>query len=398
MASSSLAAGIGSGSSAWPSLQSPPADQPVDYLSATPSTASTTSPMVRSVPAVMNYVSPDTVEISTRRDLGGSDSTLVGAIWQPTVVRVANARIGSLSDGGTELTLDRNGFELRSSSEVEELVRLDFCHQDEVVNKYYPLCESLVADAFHSQQSIVDGTSSPSITGVFAFDHNVRSSDRTTVGTIKGTAKGEEEKTTSAAAPQVQNPAGLVHADYTRISAPRRFLDLSNPPKLNDVLRPKLLAQKKNSLLDPTVVNEALEGKRRYAFVNVWRSIDTVNPVKNTPLACVDASTASMNDLRTFKIHYIDRVGENYFVCPSSSTQQQHEWYYYPDMTIKEALLLKQWDSKGEIANGAEIDSDGSPSTFTIHSAFCDPSCPENAPPRKSIEVRCVVIWEQDGV
>jgi len=35
----------------------------------------------------------------------------------------------------------------------------------------------------------------------------------------------------------------IVHADYTKTSAPRRLNDLSNPLKANDVLKPKLIAQ-----------------------------------------------------------------------------------------------------------------------------------------------------------
>ena len=101
----------------------------------------------------------------------------------------------------------------------------------------------------------------------------------------------------------------IVHADYTKTSAPRRLNDLSNPPKINDVLKPKLIAQNKKSLLDPSIVKEALEGKRRYAFINVWRSIDNENTVKNPPLACADATTTTIDELRMFKIHYVDRVG-----------------------------------------------------------------------------------------
>ncbi|KAL7523432.1 hypothetical protein ACHAXR_000176 [Thalassiosira sp. AJA248-18] len=98
-----------------------------------------------------------------------------------------------------------------------------------------------------------------------------------------------------------------------------------------------------------------------------------------------------------FKIHYVDRVGENYFVCsPSLSSSRQHSWYYYPEMTMQESLLLKQWDSRGGVACGANSDVRGRLSTFTIHSAFMDPSCSLESPPRKSIEVRCVVIWEKE--
>ena len=315
-------------------------------------------------------------------------------------MNVGNARLP-----GNQMSLDGNGFELVTNSKTDEVDlfhQLDFCNQDEVVGDYYPTCERIVADAFMSQSS---AKSSTRIAHVCAFDHNVRSSDRASVGKItskRDLSVDPDDEKTATATPQVQNPAGLVHADYTKVSAPRRLLDLSKEPKLNDVLRPKL---GKNPLLDPNIVQEAVEEKRRYAFVNVWRSIDTEN-VNNPPLACVDATTVTVDDLRTFKIHYVDRVGENYFVCcpsPCNSSDRQHSWYYYPGMTMKEALLLKQWDSMGGMARGANSDgtsrdfagAGGGLSTFTIHSAFLDPSRPDK-PPRKSIEVRCVVIWEKE--
>jgi hypothetical protein len=358
--------GRGSGSSAWPSMQPPSSDQSIKYRGS----------LVQAVPAIMNYVTHETTEISTRRDIGGSDSTLIGATWAPTVVRVSNARLGAADIANENLTLDRNGFELVSNQEEQfKLVKdIDFLDQDQVVNRYYPTCEQIVRD-------VLQNSDPTPIAGIFAFDHNVRSKDKT--ATIKSSSASEA---------QIQNPAGLVHADYTLTSAPKRLDDLSKPPKLNDVLRSKLQIENKSSLLDPTIVQEALDGKRRYAFINVWRNIDPQNPVMELPLACVDASSASMRDTRVFKIHYVDRVGENYFVCPS---EQRHRWYYYPDMTMNEALLLKQWDNFGGIATGSEVESEGKPSTFTIHSAFMDPTTSKDAPPRISIEVRCVVLWEK---
>jgi len=172
------------------------------------------------------------------------------------------------------------------------------------------------------------------------------------------------------------------------------------------VLKPKLIVQNRKSLLDPSIVKEALERKRRYAFINVWRSIDAKNTVKNPPLACVDATTTTIDELRMFKIHYNDRVGENYFISPpAASGRREHGWYYYPEMTMDEVILLKQWDSRGAVACGAHSDGEekngeknggeDKTSTFTIHSAFTDPSYGNDAPPRKSIEVRCVVIWDE---
>ena len=385
--------GRGSGASSWPPMQRVPIEHNIGDGSSTS--------------AIMNYVSPETTEMYTRRDLSGSDSKLEGVIWSPTLVNVADAR---LLEGNVKKTLDANGFELWEGTKNDEdattlYEQMDYCHQDQVVDEYYPMCEQLVSSAMLSQGTKKGSSSKKTpIACVCAFDHNVRSSSKASVGKIRSarhlSMTNEDQKAEDeAAAPQVQNPAGLVHADYTKISAPRRLLDLSKPPKLNDVLRPKLMSQNKKSLLDPTMVQDALDGKRRYAFVNVWRNIDTENPVKNHPLACIDAKTTTVDELRTFKIHYVDRVGENYFVCGSKDKHRQHSWYYYPDMTIQEAMLLKQWDSRGGVACGAEADGSVGDdlSTFTIHSAFIDPRyCPDSKPPRKSIEVRCVVIWEED--
>ena len=97
--------------------------------------------------------------------------------------------------------------------------------------------------------------------------------------------------------------------------------------------------------------------------------------------------------LDRFEIHYQDRIGENYF----SKHADRHQWYYYRGLRQHEALLIKQWDSWGELArsDGARSDSDSAdgPCTFSFHSAFEDPGTPPDAPDRWSIEVRCVAIY-----
>lgn len=69
-------------------------------------------------------------------------------------------------------------------------------------------------------------------------------------------------------------------------------------------------------------------------------------------------------------------------------------------MEPSEAMLIKQWDSAGDLASkgrestrGSGAGVGGSVSTFALHAAFADPSSPEGAPPRESIEVRCVVLY-----
>ena len=92
-------------------------------------------------------------------------------------------------------------------------------------------------------------------------------------------------------------------------------------------------------ITNPKQVENAVVGKRRFALVNVWRNIQKDKVVNQYPLACVDAESTCFDHLRTFQIHYADRIGENYFVCHN----ENHKWWYYPQMSNDEALLIKQW-------------------------------------------------------
>jgi hypothetical protein len=67
-------------------------------------------------------------------------------------------------------------------------------------------------------------------------------------------------------------------------------------------------------------------------------------------------------------------------------------------MTRDEVVLIKQWDSAGNLAcsEGRQADSSSAdtPCTFSFHSAFFDPQTPEDAPARWSIEVRCMAFFD----
>ena len=276
--------------------------------------------------ASFNYCAPDVTAVSTRRDVAGSDGELEGAAWAPTSVRIHDGR-------GRPWSLEKNGFRL-----VEDAIDADLDLYDDaaVTGRYYGMCEALVAEQC------------PGARVVKAFDHNVRCEE--------GKASGRKLKGGS----NVQAPAGLVHGDYTAVSAPRRLAQLAEAPKTNDALN------------KPPLDGVEATG-RRFAFVNVWRPI---SEVRSTPLACCDAATVRDDDLLTFKIYYEDRVGENYF----ARHHERHAWYYFPRMQRDEALLIQQWDS----ADAAK---------FALHSAFADPSSPPDAPARESIEVRLVVVY-----
>ena len=306
-------------------------------------------------------------KVLTRRDRDGSDAGSEGLDRQKYEMSIANARE---LIGEARRTLTRNGFELLSrplNGAAHDSARgtaIDFHDQQQIVQTYYGQCAQIVQAHTGAQ--------------AFAFDHNVRS------------ASGKQAKQRIAGGQQVQGPAHMVHGDYTLTSAPQRLRDLTKPPTGNDTLRAFLRDQQ--SLLSPQLTERALAPGGRFAIINLWRSI-AAEPVATHPLALCDAQSVLSNDLVVFEIHYQDRVGENYFAKHSP----QHQWFYYPLMTRDEALLIKQWDSAGTMAQSQGRDSDNvnplAPSTFSFHSAFIDPATPPDAPDRWSIEVRCMVIF-----
>jgi hypothetical protein len=298
-------------------------------------------------------------EVLTRRDPDGSDGGTQGVVLEPREMTVHDARRRSAPP---RCTLEENGFELvtRPLSAT-----VDFFDQTQVINRYYDDCARLVAEFTGAR--------------AFAFDHNVRS------------ATGKKTQRRIKDGQTVQGPAHVVHGDYTLTSAPQRLAGLTKPPSGNDTLRSVLTEGQ--SLIAPALATRALKAGGRFAIINVWRNI-AEEPVATHPLALCDGQTVVPQDLVVFEIHYQDRIGENYFARHAT----RHRWYYYPQATRDEAVLIKQWDSAGALARseGAQGDATdpGAPCTFSFHSAFEDPSTPADAPDRLSIEVRCMVLYE----
>lgn len=301
-------------------------------------------PILLQTPTRLNYVTPTTVKAIVKRDPKGYDSDTIGATWDSPIVWINNGRNKNYS-------LHTNGFELVRQDTIFK--DIDFMEKNDVMDRYYPYCEKFLETFLGNEVKVT------------AFDHNVR----------KQSSDGDAMK-----------PLGLVHGDYTESSGPRRLQLLAEPPKMNDVWRERL---GDGALLDSTTVQECVSGKRRFALINVWRNIDIQNPVQTLPLACVDAKTHTRDDLRVLEVHYVDRVGENFLVCPTDRLQ----WVYFPNMQYEEALLIKQWDSSGGLAQG--LQKDDKVSTMSLHSAFLDACSKPNDPPRQSIEVRCVAIWRE---
>jgi len=126
-----------------------------------------------------------------------------------------------------------------------------------------------------------------------------------------------------------------------------------------------------------TVLGAAAAKVSRHGIVNVWRPIG--GPVLDAPLAVCDARSVAASDLVAAEVRYPSRSGEIYLLTHSP----RHRWYYYPAMDTDEALIFKQYDSA--LAGVARC---------TPHAAFEHPLTPPDAPPRCSIEVRILVIYQ----
>ncbi|GJJ13624.1 hypothetical protein Clacol_007880 [Clathrus columnatus] len=117
--------------------------------------------------------------------------------------------------------------------------------------------------------------------------------------------------------------------------------------------------------------------KYRFQIINFWRPIN--HSALDSPLALCDYRTIDWdNDLVPTTIKLVNRVGENFSV----KYNPQHRWKYLRGMGTDEVVLIKCFDSR----------MDGKTALLTPHTAFLDPTTPNDAPSRESIELRALVL------
>ena len=216
------------------------------------------------------------------------------------------------------LSLDREGFALVRHPTVVK----NFYDDQEIRKVYYPAVEAFLRATLNADR-------------VFIFDHTVRKR-------VEGAAD------IRGAGPR--QPATRVHVDQTVTSGANRVREH--------------LAEEADQLL-----------KGRVQVINLWRPIR--GPVRDAPLAMLDGTTVAPDDLVASDLIYPNRNGETYSV----KFNPNHRWFYFPEMTADEAILLKCYDSA----------SDGR-TRFGPHTAFADPTTPKDTSPRESIELRTLVF------
>jgi len=218
-------------------------------------------------------------------------------------------------------SLDREGFQLVRHPTV---VR-NFYDEEEVMRVYYPAVEAFLKATLKADRVVI-------------FDHTVRK-------------RVDGAPDIRGAGPR--QPATRVHVDQTVTSGANR-------------VREHL----------PDGADELLKG--RVQVINLWRPIR--GPLRDSPLAMLDGTTVKPSDLVASDLIYPNRSGETYSV----TYNPDHRWFYFPEMTPDEAILLKCYDSA----------TDGR-TRFGPHTAFTDPTTPADAPPRESIELRTLVFHKK---
>ncbi|KAI0191097.1 hypothetical protein F4808DRAFT_444098 [Astrocystis sublimbata] len=113
----------------------------------------------------------------------------------------------------------------------------------------------------------------------------------------------------------------------------------------------------------------------RFRIVNTWRSL---NPVcEDSPLAFCDYRSVEPKDLIPSDRVIPERAGEVYYLLHNNT----QKWAHLSRQTPSELAVFVLYDNKP-----------GPQAKYCPHISFRNPACPPDAPPRRSVETRSIVI------
>ncbi|KAK2464417.1 hypothetical protein APHAL10511_003565 [Amanita phalloides] len=270
------------------------------------------------------------VDASTRAYQALNADPITGQRDRNWTLQSHEIQVENLRGREDTVSLDTAGFRFYTSPSK---YKGSFLDDEEIRREYYPESEELIKQLTGA-------------TKVVFFDHTVR---RNQPGVVDN--------------PSARQPSIQVHVDQTPTSSIARVH--------------RHLSTSSSSSSSPSEAQELL--KRRFQIINLWRPI--VVPALDFPLALCDyRSVDPKNDLFPVALVCPDREGETFVV----KYNPDHKWKYVRGMTPDDVVLLKCFDSV----------QDGNVAVFTPHTAFPDPTTPEDAPRRKSIELRALVFYE----
>jgi hypothetical protein len=199
----------------------------------------------------------------------------------------------------------------------------DFRDDDQLTSVYNAEAEALVCAQTGATRTLV-------------FDHTRRSSSQSL-----------------REAYNARDPANAAHTDYTDWSARKRV--------------EAVMGDEAAALLE-----------KRFAIVNVWRS--TAGTIEEWPLALCSWDSVDDGHLHTVERRAYNRVGQT----RHASFDQNNAWFYFPDMTPGEAILIKNYDT-----------SEDGRARYALHTSFDDPTASGSATPRESIETRVFAFFDE---
>lgn len=171
----------------------------------------------------------------------------------------------------------------------------------------------------------------------------------------------------------VMNPTGVLR--FGERSAESGALNNSRPARFVHVDISDPTARKFSDRSAPT-------GREycRSAHYNIWRVLTP--PPQDVPLAVCDARTVAPEDtMLADAIFDMKDAPEWSFEGIVIKYNAAQRWAYFSDMTPQEVIVFKTNDS--DTAHPVRVP----------HSAFNDPGCPGDVPPRASIEMRGIAYW-----
>ena len=224
------------------------------------------------------------------------------------------------------LGLDTSGFDLLHSPSAVT----DFYDCDKVIATYYEECKATARELTGAHTT-------------FTFDHIIREPG------LQYSGGGTDGLQHQSGVDRGGGHIGGVHMDYTDNTTWDRYLALHG---------------------------ERAPDATRTLVLNFWRPLSLT--ADEHPLAVCDARTVRLEDLQEAIIYGYG--AENYswhdigIETFSVAASNRHRWYYFPNMTPEEVLIIKSFDSKGVIGRTCP------------HASFPNPT--PNAVPRRSIELR----------
>lgn len=172
-----------------------------------------------------------------------------------------------------------------------------------------------------------------------------------------------------------RGPVAGAHGDFT---------DKSGPLRLHKILTNEDKQGIITSTGSVTLADANLDrDKYRIVFINVWQPLRDVH---KRALALCDVRTTSLSNIYERCFIFKERRGYTYSVEYNS----KQKWYYFPNMTPQEALLLKVFDTE---SRSPEFGSHYA----TPHSGLKEVGTEgrTDLPPRESIEIRTAVILKK---